>query len=84
MPLDGAFSPLHWLIVGVVALLVLGPDQLPKVARQAARLHRELAQVREHLSSELRDVVAEFDIGTAPRPNEGLPDGTASPDESTT
>ena len=33
MPFDGAFSPLHWLIVGVVALLVLGPDQLPKLAR---------------------------------------------------
>lgn len=61
MPLDGAFSPLHWLIVGVVALLVLGPDQLPKLARQAGHAMTEIRRVRSQLSAELRDVVAEFD-----------------------
>ena len=71
MPFDGAFSPVHILIVAVVALLVLGPDQLPKVARQAGQGFRELKRVQQHLRTELRDVVAEFDAqpsGTTPDP----------------
>ncbi len=68
VPLDGAFSPLHWLIVGVVALLVLGPEQLPKMARQAGRAYKEFAQVKEHLRAELRDVVSEFDLGAGDGP----------------
>jgi TatA/E family protein of Tat protein translocase len=72
MPFDGAFSPLHWLIIGVVALLVLGPDQLPKLARQLARAYNEIARVRRHLSTELRDVVSEFDM-TTPQSRTGSP-----------
>ena len=63
MPFDGAFSPLNIVIVAVVALLVLGPEQLPKIARQAGQGYREFKRVRQHLSAELRDVVSEFDIG---------------------
>jgi TatA/E family protein of Tat protein translocase len=62
VPFDGAFSPLHWLIVAVVALLVLGPDQLPGLARRAGEFMRDLRRVREHLRSELRDLVSEFDL----------------------
>jgi TatA/E family protein of Tat protein translocase len=60
--LNGAFSPLHWLIVAVVALLVLGPEQLPGLARRAGEMLRELQRVRHHLSSELRDLVSDFDL----------------------
>jgi Tat protein translocase TatB subunit len=62
VPFDGAFSPLHWLIVAVVALLVLGPEQLPGLARRAGETLRDLRRVREHLRSELRDLVSEFDL----------------------
>src|SRR5436305_1144090 len=41
------FSPLHWLIVGIVALLVLGPDKLPGAARQIARPVRALQDARQ-------------------------------------
>jgi TatA/E family protein of Tat protein translocase len=61
VPFDGAFSPIHILIVAVVALLVLGPEQLPKIARQAGQGFREFKRVQQHLRTELRDVVAEFD-----------------------
>jgi TatA/E family protein of Tat protein translocase len=61
VPFDGAFSSIHILIVAVVALLVLGPEQLPKIARQAGHGYREFQRVRQHLKTELRDVVAEFD-----------------------
>ena len=66
MPFDGAFSPLHWLIVAVVALLVLGPDQLPAFAHRAGEAMRDLRRVREHLGSELRDLVSEFDLDQTP------------------
>jgi TatA/E family protein of Tat protein translocase len=68
VPFDGAFSPIHILIVLVVALLVLGPDQLPKIARQAAHGLRELRRVQQHLRAELRDVVSEFDASEPPKP----------------
>jgi TatA/E family protein of Tat protein translocase len=62
VPFDGAFSPLHWLIVAVVALLVFGPEELPRLAHRAGELLRELQRVRNHLSSELRDLVSDFDL----------------------
>jgi Tat protein translocase TatB subunit len=62
VPFDGAFSPLHWLIVAVVALLVLGPEQLPSLARRAGETMRDLRGVRQHLRTELRDLVSEFDL----------------------
>jgi sec-independent protein translocase protein TatB len=69
VPFDGAFSPLHILIVAVVALLVLGPEQLPKAARTLGQGLREFRRVQAHLRSELRDVVSEFDN----RPPEATP-----------
>ena len=42
MPFDGAFSPLHRLVIAAVALLVLGPDALPDAARKAGAAWREL------------------------------------------
>ena len=65
MPFDGAFSPVHIVIVAVVALLVLGPEQLPKIARQAGQGYREFMRVKQHLAAELRDVVSEFDTGSS-------------------
>jgi len=30
---EGAFSPLHWLIVLAIALLIFGPKKLPEVGK---------------------------------------------------
>jgi TatA/E family protein of Tat protein translocase len=77
MPFQGAFSPSHIFIVGLVALLVLGPEQLPNLARQAGKGIREMRRVRQYLTSELRDVVADFDahpIGSASAPDPSTAD----------
>jgi len=67
VPFDGAFSPLHWVVIGVVALLVISPSQLPVVAKRAGQLMRDAQRFRQHLHAELRDVVSEFDLhGEAP------------------
>jgi sec-independent protein translocase protein TatB len=63
------FGSLGWLEIGmllVVALLVFGPDKLPSVARDAARLLRELRSMaqgaRTQLKSELGPEFADFDL----------------------
>jgi sec-independent protein translocase protein TatB len=43
------------LVVLVVALLVLGPDKLPKVARQAGMLLNDLRRFRESFNAEVRE-----------------------------
>jgi sec-independent protein translocase protein TatB len=63
------FGSLGWLEIGmlvVVALLVFGPDKLPSVARDAARVLRQLRSMaqgaRTQLKSELGPEFADFDL----------------------
>jgi sec-independent protein translocase protein TatB len=53
---DVSFSEL--LIIAVVALLVIGPEKLPKVARTVGaftgRMQRFMAQVKEEVNREVR------------------------------
>jgi TatA/E family protein of Tat protein translocase len=47
-------SPAKLLVILVVALLVLGPDKLPKVARQIGGLWGDFQKFRARLESEVR------------------------------
>ena len=53
---DVSFSEL--LIIAVVALLVIGPERLPKLARSVGaftgRMQRYMAQVKEEVNREMR------------------------------
>jgi sec-independent protein translocase protein TatB len=53
---DIAFSEL--LVIGIVALIVIGPERLPKVARTAGqwlgRLNRYVAQVKQDIDREMK------------------------------
>jgi TatA/E family protein of Tat protein translocase len=57
VPFDGAFSPLHWLIIAVVALLVLGPDKLPGAARKAGAAWRSVELTCRALLDDARGIV---------------------------
>jgi sec-independent protein translocase protein TatB len=54
------------MVLGVIALVVFGPDKLPQLARDAGRTMRQLrimAQTaRTELKAELGDTVGEFDF----------------------
>ena len=54
---SGAFSPAHILIVLTVALIVLGPKELPKIVRSAAKAMRELRALRARLDEELHTML---------------------------
>jgi sec-independent protein translocase protein TatA len=56
-----SLGPAEILVVLVIALLVFGPNKMPDIARQVGKGLREFKRVQQHLKSELRDVVSEFD-----------------------
>jgi sec-independent protein translocase protein TatB len=43
------------LVLGVIALIIFGPDRLPGMAAQAGRLLRELRRMADGAKSELQD-----------------------------
>lgn len=53
-------SPAKVLVVLVVALTVLGPDALPRVARQIGRLWTEVQRYRRVLETQVRDAFPEL------------------------
>lgn len=54
------------LVLGVLALLIFGPDQLPRLAAQAGRALRDLRRIADNARSDLRDGLGpefgDFDI----------------------
>jgi sec-independent protein translocase protein TatB len=54
------------LVLAVIALVVFGPNELPKIAAQAGRALRDLRQIAESAKNDLRDGLgpefADFDI----------------------
>ena len=73
--MTGLLSPVHILIVLTVALIVLGPEELPKVARSSARALRELRALRARLDEELHVLIDDDDLGPdpSPRPEQSTP-----------
>ena len=59
-------SPFKIIVLGVVALLVFGPERLPAMAAQAGRMLRELRRMAEGAKAELQDSLpselSEFDV----------------------
>src|SRR5437667_4119013 len=56
-----SLGPAEILVVLVIALLVFGPNKMPEIAKQVGKGFREFRRVQQHLKSQLRDVVSEFD-----------------------
>jgi sec-independent protein translocase protein TatB len=47
-------DPSKLLIIGVVAIILLGPDRLPQVARQVGGVWRTINEYRHRMESEVR------------------------------
>jgi sec-independent protein translocase protein TatB len=56
----------EFFVIGVVAMLVFGPDRLPEFAKQAGRMIRQLRtlsrQARDDIRSELGPDYADFEL----------------------
>lgn len=59
-------SVLKILVLGVLALVIFGPDQLPKIASQAGRALRDLRRLADSAKADLQDGLgsefSDFDI----------------------
>ena len=53
------FSPEKLFLVGIIALMVLGPHRLPNAARSLGRFVVEMRRMSSSLQSEVRDALAE-------------------------
>lgn len=71
--MTGLFSPVHILIVLTVALIVLGPQELPKVARSTGKVLRELRALRARLDEEIHLLIDEDEPEPAPRTEQPMP-----------
>ena len=56
----------EFMVIGVVAMLVFGPDRLPDFARQAGRMIRQVRglarQARDDIRTELGPEYADFEL----------------------
>ena len=61
-------GPLEFVVLAAVALIVFGPDRLPELAKDAARMLRTLREIaqgaRTQLNSELGPEFADFDLAS--------------------
>jgi sec-independent protein translocase protein TatB len=53
-------SPVRLLIIVLVALIVLGPEELPKYARQAGAAWKTLRGLQQKVESDLREAVPDL------------------------
>lgn len=69
----GGLDPVKILIILLMAVIVLGPERLPKAARQIGSAWRELSRLRERLESEVRSAMPDLDLPKLPvLPQRGL------------
>lgn len=63
----GSLDPAKLLVILVVALIVLGPERLPRVARQLGSAWHELTRIRDQVTDEVRAAMPVDAIPHIPR-----------------
>lgn len=53
-------DPAKLLVILVIALIVVGPERLPRLARQLGGMLREFSRARERMISELKEQVPDL------------------------
>lgn len=62
----GSLDPAKILVVLVIALIVLGPERLPRAARQVGTFWRELTRIREQVREEVHAAIPDVDVPRIP------------------
>ncbi len=69
----GGLDPAKLLVILVLALVLLGPERLPRAARQVGAFWREFTQFRIRLEEEVRSAMPDVDLPKIPViPKSGL------------
>ena len=72
-------DPGKLLVIGVVAIILLGPDRLPQVARQLGGAWRSFNEFRHRMESEVRNTMPDLPADLGDRPAGPLTVGLAQP-----
>ena len=59
-------DPAKVLVILVIALVVLGPERLPAVARQLAAMIKEINRLRDQVRDEVRSALPDVDLPKIP------------------
>ncbi len=62
----GGLDPAKLLVILVLALILLGPERLPKAARQVGAFWRDLTAFRQRLEEEVRSAIPDVDLPDIP------------------
>src|SRR5438105_12906702 len=80
----GGLSMTEIIIILALALLLLGPDQLPSLARSLGKGLRELRKVTDDLKGQFESEIARIDLNEQPQkmiaPVPPPPDGSTKPE----
>ena len=68
-------GPEKILVVLVIALVFLGPERLPDMARQIGSAYRQLRGVQDTIHTEIRSALDPASEPTPPQPSTELPEG---------
>ena len=68
----GSLDPAKVLVILVVALIVLGPEKLPRVARQLGAAWHELTRIREQVSEEVRAIIPDDAVPRGASPSQAV------------
>lgn len=65
----GSVSPIHWLIVAIVLLMLFGPKTLSKVGKTAGKTVREAVKVKQTLTDVPNRVIGDItrDVTRTPK-----------------
>jgi sec-independent protein translocase protein TatB len=79
-----SIGPLELLVVGVIALIVFGPDKLPGMARNVGRALHELRRTASDVRSEIQSGLDEVEVADEPETPEPAKPKAADPDSEET
>ena len=79
-----SIGPLELIVVGVIALIVFGPNKLPDMARNFGRALHELRRTASDVRSEIRSGLDEVAITDEPETPEPAKPKAADPDSEET
>jgi TatA/E family protein of Tat protein translocase len=75
------FSVPDIMVVSVLALLLFGPDQLPKIMRQAGRVMREVQNTSQSFIAEMERAADVDEVKPPPPPPASPPPTAAHPQD---
>jgi Sec-independent protein translocase protein TatA len=62
----GNLDPVRILMILLAAVVLLGPDRLPRAARQLGSFWRDISTLRERLENEVRSAMPDLDLPKIP------------------